>query len=194
MPGNQLRRLTREPLLSVDWQPRGGARQNGQSMAQEQTPDPADWPLGVLDGMTAELRSRVIAANRGSRTWVDGIRAALLACLRFFDEDAARARLMVVDTLGGEPPVRARRERLLGDLARCLEEQRPKQSEEGEEPSQAQAVIGAVAAVIHARLLEDPPGQLTPLGGILMSVIVMPYLGAGAARDELERNPQATAA
>jgi hypothetical protein len=154
-------------------------------------PDPL---LARFDSAAGDLCSRMRTAHAGARTWADGIRAALLACLRFFDEDPARARFMVLETLAGEPAMRKRREILLSVLAERLESQRPVQSEAGEEPVHSQAVIGAVAAVIHARLLEEPAPKLTPLGAILMSVIVMPYLGAGAARNELERNPQASAA
>jgi hypothetical protein len=159
--------------------------------------DQADAPdslLASLDSTIGDLCSRMRIAYDGARTWVDGIRAALFACLAFFDEDPRRARFMVLETLAGDPPVRARRDRLLGVLAERLESQRPLHGDTGEDPGHAQAVVGAVAAVIHARLLEEPTPKLTPLAAILMSVIVMPYLGATAARDELERTTETPAA
>jgi AcrR family transcriptional regulator/DNA-binding MarR family transcriptional regulator len=59
----------------------------------------------------------------------------------------------------------------------------------------AEGVVGGVLAVLHARLLDHGPGdgsQRTPppLMGLLnplMSMIVLPYLGASAARRELAR-------
>jgi DNA-binding MarR family transcriptional regulator len=47
--------------------------------------------------------------------------------------------------------------------------------------------VGAVFAVIHTRLLEGGREPLTDLLGPLMSMIVLPYLGARAASRELSR-------
>ncbi len=51
----------------------------------------------------------------------------------------------------------------------------------------AEGVVGAVLAVLHARLLAESPKPLMPLRGQLMSMIVLPYLGAGAAKAESTR-------
>jgi AcrR family transcriptional regulator len=149
--------------------------------------DDTDCLLAALDCMVDELRSRMRVAKCGAPTWVDGIRAALLACLGFFDEDPRRAQFMVLETLAGEPAMRARRERLLGDLTEGLESHRPNLTEDGEAQGSAQAVVSAVATVIHARLSDEPVPKLKPLGRSLMGVIVLPYLGSVAARGELER-------
>jgi DNA-binding MarR family transcriptional regulator len=52
-------------------------------------------------------------------------------------------------------------------------------------PLTAEGVVGAVLAVIHARLLEDKREALSPLTPALMSMIVHPYLGHAAAEREL---------
>jgi DNA-binding MarR family transcriptional regulator len=52
----------------------------------------------------------------------------------------------------------------------------------------AEGVVGAVFAVLHARLLEPPGAQpLTGLLNPLMAMIVLPYLGPAAAQKELDR-------
>jgi DNA-binding MarR family transcriptional regulator len=51
----------------------------------------------------------------------------------------------------------------------------------------AEGVVGGVFAVIHTRLLDDADAPLTDLLGPLMSMIVLPYLGARAAARELAR-------
>jgi hypothetical protein len=48
-------------------------------------------------------------------------------------------------------------------------------------------VIGAVLAVLHTRLLERSSAPYAGLHGSLMSMIVLPYLGARAAASELRR-------
>src|SRR5258705_13083251 len=54
----------------------------------------------------------------------------------------------------------------------------------------AEGVVGAVFAVLHARILEPGGAPLTDLLGPLMSMIVLPYLGARAAGREMTRPMQ----
>jgi hypothetical protein len=51
----------------------------------------------------------------------------------------------------------------------------------------AEGIVGGVLAVIQARMLEPDGSSLLELAGPLMSMIVLPYLGASAARSELAR-------
>ena len=157
--------------------------------------DSQDCLLAVFDSSAEDLRSSMLAAHRQARSWVDGVRAALGAVLIFLDEDPGRARFMVVEALAGDPPMRGRRDQVVADMAGELDSRRPPSSEgaiDEDLQSHAQAVVGAVAAVIHARLLEEPPPKLSPLAGVLMSVLVLPYLGSVAARDEIDRSAVTT--
>jgi hypothetical protein len=47
--------------------------------------------------------------------------------------------------------------------------------------------VGGVLSVLHSRLLGDGEGSLLKLTGPLMSMIVLPYLGAAAAQRESAR-------
>ena len=51
----------------------------------------------------------------------------------------------------------------------------------------AEGVVGAVSAVLHARVLDGSEEPLFSLLGQLMSMLVLPYLGADAAAAELSR-------
>jgi hypothetical protein len=51
----------------------------------------------------------------------------------------------------------------------------------------ADGVVGAILAVIHARLLEENPEPLVALTAPLMSLVALPYLGPGAAQKEMDR-------
>jgi len=53
----------------------------------------------------------------------------------------------------------------------------------------AEGAVGAVLAVIHARMTEPVPKPLSGLLGPLMGMIVLPYLGPEAAARELKRPP-----
>ena len=115
-----------------------------------------------------------------------------MAILSFFDREPALARVCVVQSLRGGPSVLKRREEILARLVVVLDEGR----DESAAPSRgsgvteltAEGLIGASLAILDARLQRGegtPP--LTSLTGELMSMIVLPYLGAAAARRELAR-------
>ena len=55
-------------------------------------------------------------------------------------------------------------------------------------PGTAENLVGACVSLVHTRLLQAPGGSFAELAPALMSMIVQPYLGAEAARHELERS------
>lgn len=131
------------------------------------------------------------SAYRAADTWLDGVRNALAELLRFLDANPRAARAMVVDSLAGDPELRARRGRALAAIARALDADRPRAASRGgsRAPFDARAVVGAVAAVIHARLVTRAQPALLELRGPLMALIVVPYLDVEDARRELNRLP-----
>jgi AcrR family transcriptional regulator len=134
---------------------------------------------------------RAGSSGRGG-PWRERVGAALGALLVFFDEQPAFARLLVVDALAGGPAVLERRARVLEVLVGVVGEGRT-ESRGGRDPGPlvAEGVVGAVLAVLHARLCAGgPPAGGRPLSGLLgslMGMIVLPYLGAGAAERERAR-------
>jgi DNA-binding MarR family transcriptional regulator len=54
-------------------------------------------------------------------------------------------------------------------------------------PLTAEGTVGAVLSIVHARVLARDPEPLIGLLNPLMGMIVLPYLGAAAARRELIR-------
>jgi len=52
----------------------------------------------------------------------------------------------------------------------------------------AEGVVGAAFAIVYARLLRGERKPLVGLLGELMGIVVLPYLGAAAARRELARS------
>jgi AcrR family transcriptional regulator len=140
------------------------------------------------------------AYTRESR-WSEGIRAALTSLLALLEEEPALARLCVVDALGGGGRILKRRAEALAVACEYVDRGRLESLAKAEPPEvTAEGVVGAVLAVIHARLLartpngwedeqqpEAPEAPLIDLLGSLMSLILLPYLGAGAVRRELKR-------
>jgi len=152
-----------------------------------------DCLVALFDDVAERALERMGAASRSADSWLGRIRAAHYALLTFLDENRGLARFVVVDALAGEPAVLARRQRVLAQLAGALDSGRPPEAPEAPPaPFGADAVVGAVAAIVHGRLQEESVPPLRDLAGPLMAVLVLPYLGVDAARGELSHPaPQA---
>jgi hypothetical protein len=118
--------------------------------------------------------------------WRDGTRSALARLLVLMDRDPRLGRLVRVESLAAGPTVLQRRVKLLGELVEMVDEGRLQGAVANDPPPlTAESIVGGVCALLHARLLERRKEPLTDLLAPLMSVIVLPYLGAQAAASEL---------
>jgi AcrR family transcriptional regulator len=142
----------------------------------------------VVDLAVERLFQRVRAADAGGTSWREQMRAGLAAVLRFFDSEPGLARVCLVETLKAGPEVAERRARVIDTLVAAVEEGRHDAvGNPGPPPLTAQSTVGGAISVLHARLLEAEPHPLSELLNPLMSMIVLPYLGAAAASGELKR-------
>ncbi|MGA9876618.1 MAG: TetR family transcriptional regulator [Solirubrobacteraceae bacterium] len=165
--------------------------------------DIEDCLLATFDWGVEQARVAMVEAYTAEEDWREGIRAGLAALLRFFDGQPLIAQLCVVHAAGGGPRVLERRSRVMSELCEVIDrgrEEAPNSRVSG--PVVAEGVVGAVIAVLYTRLLArgvgDPGGHvesaveespLIELHGELMSLIALPYLGAGVAARELLRPP-----
>jgi AcrR family transcriptional regulator len=147
--------------------------------------------LAAFEHAVARAATIVLPAYDGAGgVWQERVRAGLAALLRFLDEEPALAHLCVVDALGAERPVRESRARVVGALVDAVHQGGARQrNAKRRRPARivAEGAVGAVLAVIHARLSGPSPRPLSGLLGELMGMIVLPYLGPAAAARELER-------
>jgi AcrR family transcriptional regulator len=159
---------------------------------------------------TVAERAEVLArdAAAGQDAWREQLRTGLFALLAFIEDDPAFGSLLIVDALGAGPTVLERREEWLEALAGVVDRGREEASGgDALPPLTAEGVVGAVLSVIHARLLSRRgrhgaangssgstvrSDSLTGLLSPLMSMIVLPYLGKGAATEELARSSPQT--
>jgi AcrR family transcriptional regulator len=144
--------------------------------------------LAAFVDAVERARGLVCEAAVGEREWRSRVRAGLGALLGFFEEEPFAGRLLVVDALKAGPVVLERRARLVAELIEVAEGGRA-QVRGGRElaPLTGEGVVGAVLAVVHARLSGRAPGSLTGLLNSLMAMIVLPYMGAAVAERELGR-------
>jgi AcrR family transcriptional regulator len=144
--------------------------------------------LGAFEQALDHARVLAVEAYEREPGWRDGIRAGLARLLIFIDDEPALAKLCVIDALGAGESVLRRRAEVLEELAVVIDRGRLVTQAVREPPQvTAEAIVGAVFTVVHTRLLEGREKLLEDLLGPLMSIIVLPYLGARTASRELSR-------
>ncbi len=142
----------------------------------------------VLEDLVGQISQELAAAGLDELQWRERVRAGLSTILSFFDHEPALARVCVVQALRGGPRVLERREEILAGLAAVVDEGRLEGSRGREcTPLTAEGLVGAAFTIVYARLLRGERRPLTGLLGELMGMIVLPYLGPGAARREQAR-------
>jgi DNA-binding MarR family transcriptional regulator len=156
---------------------------------ERQFADPEAALLAAFDLAVERAAAAAVPAFEGESRWLDAIRAALGASLRFAEAEPALARLIVVHAMGGGPRVLARRMEVLGAVAAAVDRARLEMPPGRRAPPAviAEGVVGAVLAVLANRLLSEPARSPIELFGTLSSIIVLPYLGPSVARRELSR-------
>ncbi len=130
---------------------------------------------------------RVLPACESQGRWRERIRAALSALLMFLDEEPVVGQLLIVESLSGAAATLERRRQAIARITSAIEGGREEAKAAAPVPLTAEGIVGGVLSVIHARLVEADAGPLVGLLNQLMSMIVLPYLGATAARRELDR-------
>jgi AcrR family transcriptional regulator/DNA-binding MarR family transcriptional regulator len=164
--------------------------------------DVEDCFLASFDWAVDQARASCTEAYAAEKDWRSGIRSALAALLRFFDDQPLLAQLCVVHAAGGGPRVLERRSLVVDELCQAVD-RGSQEASAGRAPGPvvAEGVVGAVLAVLYTRLLargasavdgysqpdEEAQAPLIELHGELMSLILLPYLGSAAAGRELSR-------
>jgi AcrR family transcriptional regulator/DNA-binding MarR family transcriptional regulator len=150
--------------------------------------------LAAFEEGVERAAARIAPAYAAQSRWRDAIRAGLAELLRFIDDEPTLGRLCIVHSLSGGPVLLRRRAEVQSILWEIIDRGRAEGAAGRNEPPPvvAEGVVGAVLTVIQTRLLAqdaEPPDErpTIELFGSLMSLIALPYLGAGAARRELTR-------
>jgi AcrR family transcriptional regulator len=152
--------------------------------------DREDCFLSAFDQALRRATHEAREAYERESEWCDAVRAGLAALLIFLEDEPSVAKLCVVEALAAGERVLERRARALDEFAKVLDRGRFAAEATSEPPTlTSEGVVGGVFAVLHARVLDGGKQPLTDLLSPLMSMIVLPYLGAQAASTELTRPP-----
>ena len=180
--------------------------------------DREDCFLAAFDQAVEGGARRMVPAFQGEGQWRERLRAGLAALLEYLDDEPGMGALCIVDALGAGPVALERRAQVVGALIDAVHEGR-REARGATKPTRltAEGVVGAVLAVLHARLAAGEarangarvagarPGGAEEVGaragsarggggqpmvallGPLMGMIVLPYLGQAAAAREASR-------
>jgi AcrR family transcriptional regulator len=151
--------------------------------------DRQDCFIAVFEETIARMRALAEKACADGASWDESVRSVLTRLLAFLEEEPALASICLVEAQGAGTRVLERRAQVLGELAEIVDRGRTAPDAIHEPPPQitAEGLVGAVFTVLQTRLLERRDEPFTELLGPLMSMIVLPYLGARAAHEELTR-------
>jgi AcrR family transcriptional regulator len=149
--------------------------------------DREDCFLAAFEQALEFSSGRVLPAYRAQGRWRERIRAALSALLVFLDEEPAIGKLLIVESLSGGQKTLNRRNEVIARITSAIDAGRGEAKAASPAPLTAEGIVGGVSSVIHSRLMEAGRGSLVGLLNPLMSMIVLPYLGATVARRELDR-------
>jgi AcrR family transcriptional regulator/DNA-binding MarR family transcriptional regulator len=144
-----------------------------------------DCLLAVFEQAVGDGRAVARAAYAAEPSWRAGMRAAMFALLVAIEREPAMARFVFVEPFAVGPRLDEAHTQMLSELASAIDRGRAERTSRDPPPLTARATAGAVAAILHARLLRREHSNLVALLAPLMSMIVLPYLGPWAARAEI---------
>ena len=150
--------------------------------------DREDCFVAAFDLAVERAAARVVPAFCEGTGWLERIRMGLRASLEFLDDEPGLGRLGIVDALGAGPIALERRTRVVRALIDAVDKGR-REPKAGTRLTRltAEGIVGAVLAVLHARLAEREPRSMISLLGPLMGLIVLPYQGRAVAEREAAR-------
>jgi AcrR family transcriptional regulator len=149
--------------------------------------DREDCLMALLDEFFSWIAAVLAPVWEAQGSFTERLRGALVAALGFLDSDRAAGALVIAYLVGRGPRRPELRARVLEHLHEAVDEGRLQATARSElSPLTAEVVVGGVLAVLDARL-HEPSRDLFALANPLLWMIVLPYLGPGAARRELRR-------
>ncbi len=144
--------------------------------------------LAAFEWTTQRAGATMADAYGGEPRWIEAVRAALAAMLELIEREPDLARLWIVYSLGAGPRVLRRRAKAIMALCDYIDRGRLELASHAEPPAiTAEGVVGALLAVLQARLLAPGSAPPSELLGELASLVVLPYMGSAAAKRELVR-------
>ena len=149
-------------------------------------------PQAFAEGLES-LSETILQAARHEECWLERIRAGLIALLGFLEEEPQWAGLLILEApLAGAAALQCNKrvQQALGEVLNGARAEVIVGCELMPSPALiAELLVGGVHSVIRSRMLKGQGSALVGLAPSLMTFIVEPYLGRGAAKADLAGKP-----
>jgi AcrR family transcriptional regulator len=143
-----------------------------------------DCFFSLYDECTATTLEVVSEACRseGEADFADRVRVALEALVGHLGTDPVMARAILVEGPAVGPPITSRFESLIGGFADLLRKGRPEPSGVELPETIEETVVGGLYWLLYSAILEESPKTLEEMLPQLTEFLLLPFVGADAAR------------
>jgi AcrR family transcriptional regulator len=149
--------------------------------------DKHDCFLAAYDMVTERVVAEVIASCDGEEDWLERVRTGLRTIVELFALDPELARTAIVEVAAAGADARQRHWNAVNRFTEFLED--GKEAAGGRELPENIALMaaGAVSGLIFDELLTGRAERLPQLLPDLLFALLVPYIGPGAATEEMRR-------
>jgi AcrR family transcriptional regulator len=149
--------------------------------------DKHDCFLAAYDTVVDRVVEEVVASCDGTQDWVERVRIGLTTIVDLFALEPALARTAIVEVAAAGADARRRHWNAVGKFTEFLEEGREIAGDRELPDNIALMAAGAVSGLIFDELLTGRAERLPKLLPELLFALLVPYIGPGAATEEMRR-------
>ena len=149
--------------------------------------DKHDCFLATYDMVVEKVVDEVVASCDGEQDWVERVRIGLTKIVDLFALDPALARTAIVEVSAAGADARQRHWDAISKFTGFLESGRQVAADPELPDNIALMAAGAVSGLIFDELLTGRAERLPELLPELLFALLVPYIGPGAATEEMRR-------
>jgi AcrR family transcriptional regulator len=143
--------------------------------------------LAAYDMLTERVLDEVIANCDGEQTWIERVRIGLTTIVEMFALDPQLARTAIVEVAAAGADARQRHWNAITRFTEFLEDGEELAGGRELPDNIALMAAGAVSGLIFDELLTGRAERLPQLLPDLLFALLVPYIGPGAATEEMRR-------
>jgi len=143
--------------------------------------------LAAYDMVTERVLDEVIAKCNGEQTWLERVRIGLTTIVEMFALDPQLARTAIVEVAAAGAEARQRHWNAITRFTEFLEDGEELAGGRELPDNIALMAAGAVSGLIFDELLTGRAERLPQLLPDLLFALLVPYIGPGAATEEMRR-------
>lgn len=143
--------------------------------------------LAAYDMVVERVVAEVVASCDGEQTWLERVRTGLTTIVDLFALDPELARTAIVEVAAAGADARQRHWNAVSRFTEFLEDGREIAGDRELPDNIALMAAGAVSGLIFDELLTGRAERLPELLPDLLFALLVPYIGPGAATQEMRR-------